>query len=114
MSVTTTYKQNDTLPEYTATLVKKSHDGIVTPIDLSGSSVKFLMKSITKAPQTVIDNAAELVEASAGKVKYVWESGDLQTHGSYSVEWEITFGDGKILTVPSVGYDKIVVLSDLN
>lgn len=80
------------------------------PIDLTGATVTFSMASraggakVTKAAVTIDD-------PSAGSVSYAWAASDLDTPGSFDAEFEITFGSGKILTVPNAGHDLVVVQS---
>jgi len=102
---TTSYKQNDRLPAYSATLLV---DGVA--IDLTGTSVKLKMRNRATGVVKVDELAAAFND---GKVSYAWAEGDLDTVGSYDVEWEITFSDGRTTTVPSDGFDRIVVGADI-
>lgn len=108
----TNYKRNDRLPIYTATLVQQL-DGVTTPIDLTGTTVTFIMRAEDDlAPK--VEAEATVVDAEAGAVSYAWAVGDLATAGTYLCEWQVTYPDGRTLTVPSSGYDQIRVLADLD
>lgn len=108
----TNYKRNDRLPIYTATLVQQL-DCVTTPIDLTGTTVSFIMRHpSSSAPK--VKTAATIVDGEAGEVSYAWADGDLDTLGTFRCEWEITYPDGRTLTVPSSGYDQIRVLADLD
>lgn len=108
MATNTNYKRNDQLPDYTATLLQ----GDNTPINLTGATVKFLMTSIVgNTPK--VNATATVVNAAQGQVAYVWGATDLDTEGEYEVEWEVTFGNGKKLTVPAADYDTITVRKDI-
>ena len=100
-------KQNDTLPSINATI----KDDNSTVIDLTGATVKFFMNDSTGTNK--VDGTGELVVAASGTVKYDWVTGDLDTVGIYSAEFQITFIGGTILTAPSSGYITIVVGDDL-
>lgn len=109
MTALTHYKRNDRLPVYAATLL---HDKS-TPIDLDGTTVTFIMRAkSSSAPK--VEAEATVVDAEAGAVSYAWAVGDLATAGTYLCEWQVTYPDGRTLTVPSSGYDQIRVLADLD
>ncbi len=96
MSLTHTIKQGDTLPVITATLT--GADG--NPIDLTGASVKFNMR---RRSTPVIDHGTCTIVGAAtdGVVSYAWTAEDTANDGEYRAEFEITFGDNSILTVPN-------------
>lgn len=104
---TTYLKQHDTKP-LEATLTQKGG----RPIDLSGATVKFLMKQ-NPPGSTTITGTCTLVNATKGIVRYSWGGSDLNTPGTYKVEFEITFADTKKQTVPSKDYEDVVVTADL-
>lgn len=92
-------KQHDTAPSITETL-----SSTTGAINLTGASVKFHLR---KPDGTVAVNAAAtIVTAASGIVRYQWVTGDTAVAGTHLREWEITFGDGTIETVPndSIGY----------
>lgn len=106
--MTTIYvKQNDTKPDIQATI--KDDDDVV--IDLTGASIKFFMNS--NSGTNKVDGTGALVDATNGIVKYVWVTGDLDTIGTYTAEFQITFSDASILTAPSKTYLTIVVVAEL-
>ena len=108
MPVTSTIKQNDTSPPFTATL----RDGDGEVVDISGATVKFLMRNrLTRALK--VDGVASVVSGSGGTISYTWASGDTDTPGTYEVEIEITFSDETVATWPSDGYHELSVLDDL-
>ena len=101
-----TIKRNDTARKISDTLLL---DGAA--IDLTGSTVKFVMKP--KGSGDIIKKNATIVTAPAGKVEYQFETGDTQNAGGYFIEWEITFSGGAVLTVPDDGYSELTILEDL-
>jgi hypothetical protein len=107
---TYTLKQNDTAPVIEATLQLAG-----SSIDLTGATVKFHMAD--KSSGAIKVNAAATPDpdqvSNKGKVSYTWISADLNTEGTYSAEWEITFASGKIMTVPNTGYDTVTVVKEL-
>ena len=99
------------IPAYTATM-QQTLDGITTPIDLTGLTVRFIMRA--KAATTAkVAAAATIVDGPAGQVSYSWASTDLDTVGVYQCEWEITYPGPRTLTVPSDTHDTIIVVADL-
>lgn len=107
--MTTIYvKQNDTKPDILATAL----DYIGDVIPLTGATIKFFMNS--QDGTNIVDGTANIVVALDGTMKYVWQTGDLDTVGKYNAEFQITFPDTTILTAPSKGYITIIVVKELN
>jgi len=84
-------------------------------VDISNfSSVEI---HIEKPDDTVItddtNGGVTVTDAANGKVKYEFASGDLDRPGRYRYEWQITFGGGDVLTVPSSGLGIIQVREEL-
>jgi len=67
----------------------------------------------TTATTPTINAAATVVTAAAGTVKYVWAAGDTATAGYYTGEWEVTYSDGRKLTVPNGKKLSVAVVADL-
>lgn len=103
-----TIKQNDTRPVLDAQL--QMGDG--TPINLTGCTVKFCMIS-TIAKQPKINTQAAIIDAVNGKVRYNWAPSDTDIPGSYKAEFEITFPDGSVQSVPNDDYFTISVMKDI-
>lgn len=101
-------KQNDTSPSLQATL----KDAANTGVDLSGATVMFHMKSLDGV--VTVDSAMTIVDEDNGIVKYDWQSGDTSSHGTYSVEFEVTYVDGSTETFPNTGNLALVVTKELN
>lgn len=101
-------KQNDTKPDVKAIILDDDDE----VISLSGATAKFFMKN--SGGTLKVDGTATITDAAAGAVKYEWATGDLDTVGTYTAEFQITFSDTTILTAPSKGYMTIVVSAELN
>ena len=107
--MTTVYlKQNDTKPDLQITV----NDDQDAAIDVSNTTIAFHMNDSTGTSK--VDSAGTIVTAASGIIKYIWATGDLDTIGTYNAEFQITFSDSSILTVPSKGYLTIVVGAELN
>jgi hypothetical protein len=64
-----------------------------TPVDLSASSVQFKMRQAGTGVLKV-DEAAVIVSAVDGTLRYDWEAADVDTAGTFLVWWEVlTAGD---------------------
>jgi len=103
-----TIKQNDTSPALQATL--QDYSG--APINLSGASVRFHMKSLDSL--VVIDAPMTLINATGGIVRYNWLSADTATSGTYYAEFEVTYSDLSIETFPNTDNIAIVITPELN
>jgi hypothetical protein len=107
-----TMKQNDTWPPLgsAADPVVLKDNGVA--INLTGATVKlFFRKADLTGSPTIRD--AIIVVAANGTVRYDWDPTDTATVGDFAFEYQITFGDGKIATVPTVGYYSLTVVDDI-
>jgi hypothetical protein len=97
-------KRHDTAVEFTDSLEANG-----SPVDLTNSTVTFIMKGrrTFTAPATV-------TSASGGTVSYKPTGGFPTDPGSYQQEWQVTFPNLTTLTFPSVGYNSITIIEDLN
>jgi hypothetical protein len=102
-----TIKRGDTLPALARTLGDASG-----AVDLTGASVRFIMRAANR-DVVVVDFPAQIVSAVEGKVSYAWRPEDTAVAGSYDAEFEVTFGDGNILTFPNGGNIRISIVPDL-
>ena len=100
-------KRNDTAPSLEAQLI----DAEGKPINLDMCGVRFLMKD--RFGRVNINRPATIVDAEQGLVRVDWEAGDTSVAGMMKCEFEITFTDGKVLTVPNDGYFLIHIVEDL-
>ena len=101
-------KQNDTSPSMLATL----QDANGNAIDLTSASVRFHMRAVG-GNQVVVDEAATLVTAASGIVRYDWSAADTDTIGSYQAEFEVTYADASIETFPNDGYIRVEIIDDI-
>lgn len=89
-----TFVQGDTAPAIDGQ-IKIETTGV--PKDLTGAAVRFQMRRADDRRFTVNALAAN-VDLSVGQVSYAWGANDLATPGDYLVQWEITYGSGKVQT----------------
>jgi hypothetical protein len=85
-----------------------------TAIDLSSgvTGVKFIMRDPNTGTAKV-NAACTITTAASGIVTYEWIADDTDTAGTYNAEWQITYDNGKKLTVPNDTYETVVVKADL-
>ncbi len=103
-------KKGDRSPGYSVTLEAPAG----TPVDLTGTSVKFIMTlddGVTTTPK--IDAVATIDDEEAGEVTYSWGATDTNTAGLYRAEWEVTFAGSIKRTFPADGFLYINVIGDL-
>jgi len=103
-----TIGRGDRLPEITATLSGDDNEAL----DVTGCTVKFILTPVAGGTPTV-SAAATVTSASAGQVKYAWDADDTQTAGYYQAEWEVTYSDGRKLTVPNGKKLAVSIVQDL-
>jgi hypothetical protein len=109
-----TAKQHDTAPSYVVDL--KDNFGLVgqTAINLTAAtSVTFLMRKHGQTGAPKVSSAMTVVDAANGRVQHNWGATDLDTVGSFDVEFEIAWSDGTIETVPNGSYLTVEVVDDL-
>ena len=102
-------KRNDTR-QYLERLLKNA-DG--TAINLSGATVVFNMRLRGATTLKIDGGAVTIVVAATGSVKYEWADGDLDTAGYYEGEFEVTFADSTVITVPNEEHIPITVTADI-
>ena len=105
--MTFTVKQNDTVPALEAQLLDA--DGV--GINLEMSQVRF--RAIERFGKKTIEKFATITDELTGKVQIDWQAGDTDIAGYYNCEFEITFTDSTILTVPNDGYFMISIIEEL-
>jgi hypothetical protein len=101
-------KQNDTSPSILATL----KDAAGAAVSLAGASVRLHMRKIGFA-QVTVDQAATIVTAASGEVRYDWVAADTAAVGSYEAEIEVTYADGSIETFPNDGFIRVEITDDI-
>ena len=102
-------KRNDTRQYLARTLTNA--DGTV--IDLTSASVAFNMRLRGSDTLKIDGGVVVVVLASAGTVRYEWATADLDTAGYYEGEFEVTFGDSTVITVPNEEHIPITVTADI-
>ena len=101
-------KQNDTSPSILAEL----KDANNTPVNITSATAKIFVKAIDGTLK--IDQSVQIINAALGTVRYDWQTGDTDTVGTYSVEFQVTYTDGSIETFPNTGSLALVVTKELN
>lgn len=82
-----------------------------TPVDLNGAAVRFIMaksggsSSVQTDNQVMweikIDAQAEIFDADAGTVQYIFTAEDVNEFGDFLGEFEVTYPSGRIETFPN-------------
>src|SRR5690242_16797404 len=100
-------KRGDTRPKLVRNL-QQTVDGVVSNIDLTmATSVRLILKAQTGSATG--GGACTITDAVNGEVTYTWASADTATVTLWNAEWEITWNDSGIETVPSDSYITIQV-----
>jgi len=91
-------KVNDLQPYYYAKA--KNSDGTV--ISISGATIYCTMKEIDGSIKINRQTAGITIsDAANGEFHYAWQSGDTDTAGNYSIEFEINPSSGGKFTLPA-------------
>lgn len=108
MSTPTFYiKTGDLLPAIRAQLLGAG--GAIQKLP-NGVTVRFHMNDANGA--SVIDAAATIESESRGIARYDWVSGDTDTAGTYTAEFEVDIA-GKTMTFPNDGNIAVIVTDEL-
>ena len=84
-----------------------------TALDLTGASVKFLIKS-TADGAVVVEDTATVTDAENGIAVYSPGATFPTAAGAYEQEWEVTLADGKVISFPNSYMNRVTVVDDLN
>jgi hypothetical protein len=105
-------KQGDTVPNIPFQVFQP--DG-VTPANLTGATVRIVVrtKGGNNATPVLFKKPCVLTSAATGVGYYDWETGDTSAAGAFEYEFEITYGDGEIQTVPVDSYLDLVIVDDI-
>lgn len=101
-----TIKQNDTRPVLVATLT----NGDGAAINLTGATCRFHLRV---GSIVLVDAAAEVIDAAAGQVRYVWQEGDTGTVGFCDAEIEVTYADGGVETFPNGSQWSVAITGEI-
>ena len=87
----------------------------------SGAAVTCIVKAAAAPNGTTpgtgpakVNAAAVVVNPTTGHLRYSPIAADVDTSGSYLVEWEVKGADGKIDTYPTGGYNTWQIVDDLD
>lgn len=105
-----TLKKGDTRPELSITITDEATGNA---LDLTGATAKFYMDG-EDGTAKVNGATATIYDAANGKVKYSWQTADVDSAGRYLAEFEITLAGGGIVTFPQDGYIEITILGALD
>lgn len=103
---------NDQLPFLDATL--SDANGVY---DLSTDTVRFVQRSSAGTvitDQTSTGSFVVVVGATSGRVRYKWQSTDVDASGNFLGEFEVTNALSERLTFPNVGHIEIVRTPELS
>ena len=104
------FKRGSTLPVYPITLYRP--DVPAEPLPLAGAAVRLVAKSWFSGA-TVIDEALEILDATAGLCQFSREADEFHGGEVCQAEIVVTFGDGGILILPTTGYYSLVIEKSL-
>ena len=91
-------KQNDTKPYIEAEL----QDATGSALDLTNaSSISFNLGTNDNAFTPVLSGACVVTGSTTGLCEYRWADGDTNRSGLYLGEFEVTYSDSSVLTLPS-------------
>ena len=101
-------KQGDVLPVLSDTLTYSNG----TAVNLTGSTVNFVMRSIT-APLPSVNAAATIVTPASGTVSYTFTTTDTAVAGRYQATWIVASPGYQVQQFPTDGYLDIAVQENI-
>lgn len=104
-------KQGDQKPVVEVQLLQADGNGGTTPVDISGGDVKFYAVDPSTNELLINGENVTIVDATQGKIRYQWTSGDTDTSGFWKGEFVVTFSDGDI-TFPNTGFIDVIINPD--
>lgn len=108
-----TMKQHDTRPVLTRYLIQ-TVNGATSPVDLTlVGSIGLLMRHST-APGVLVSGLASVVTVSSAYIAYKWATNDTATTGIYNAEYQLTYTDAGVETVPNDSYFSVEIVDDLD
>lgn len=103
-------KQGDTRPSLEVQALDENRD----PKDFSNvDSVQFHMLDVD-TQEVVVNSAGTVLNASDGKLVYVWSDGDTDTLGRHEAEFEVSYTNGGSETFPNSGNIDVYITEDIN
>lgn len=99
-----TCKAGDTGTALQGTLLRANG----SPPDLTGATVRFVMKS---GETTVIDRAIPVADPAAGVVVVGFDADEISEPGSYQAEFQVTYPDRRRETFPNTRQIIIKILT---
>lgn len=108
-------KRNDTLPALRTNIIDRGCLDGKKPFNLSGATgVTFSMIDRKCESYKISLQQAQISCVSGGTVQYNWQSGDTDESGNFLGEFEISFSDGKKMSVPQRGGILIEITNDIS
>jgi hypothetical protein len=104
MSELFTLTAGDTVPNLQAVLADSEGDAI----DLTDASVQFHLAE-PRGGDTIIDEPADVIDATSGLVRYRWHVDDTDEPGRYRAEFEVTYANDDVETFPNDGFHDVVI-----
>ena len=98
-------RKGDLAPDLEITV--RDQDGVA--VNLTSATVTFTMANSQTGVAKVVAQAATLVVAASGTVKYAWAGTDTDTAAKYDAIFRVTPASGDPYTVPTRGSITVVV-----
>jgi hypothetical protein len=83
------------------------------PITLDGSVVFNMAPAVPGAGSAITRKSVEILDASGGKVRVLWDDAEVNVVGVFNAEFEVTAADGTTETYPTEGYLVLKFEADL-
>lgn len=107
-------KRNDTLPAISLKIYDRGCLNERIPFDLTGATGCTFTMVDGCGNYKISSQSGTVVSSSGGTIQYEWADGDTNESGKFKGEFEISYSNGKKLSIPQVGYITIEVFDDLN
>lgn len=102
-------KLNDVLPALETVLT----DPLGNPLYLAGATVNFVMRKSGTTGAPKVNAAVQIINPDTGRVRYTWAVGDTDVAGYFDLEWRVTMPSGGQITIPNVGFQRLLITAAL-
>jgi hypothetical protein len=107
-------KKNDTLPALALEIKTTDCLGSVIPFSLTGTSATTFSMADSCGNIKIASSPSTIIDSSGGTIQYNWQTGDTDTIGRFTGEFQFYFSGGTTMTLPTIGKINIQIFNTIN
>lgn len=93
-------RQGSTGPALNIWIKDYDTDNKLKSCDLTGTTITCTMRNLRTGANVFTNRAAVVYDATKGKIRCVWQSGDTAAIGEYAIQIRILDVEGKLIILP--------------